>query len=169
MITGIESMLGETPWVRRAKRLKRTVTVRHAESPYPDDMGSLELDFKDPAGPTQHPEYPWFRTDITSCNLNLSIMPEGCGMIVVSSLWGFTKPNTNKFMTFTMDLLVEYARRHVVPDQAGHEETWARTLLATTNTQQRRANTYFRRNGWKVLTTTKNPRGTKMWLWEKKL
>ena len=165
----LEKMLAEPAWVRRAKRLKRKVSVNFAESPYDNDTGSVGLDFIEPGGPRQHPLYPWMQTDRTQCGVNLSIMPEGCGMIVVSNLWRFTKPSHNKFTAFVMDLIVEYAKRHAVPDRYGEEETWARSLLATTNTSQRRAATYFRRNGWKVLTTTMNPRGTKMTLWEKKL
>lgn len=164
----IESMLGEPSWQRRMKRLKYKVTVDIACSPYEEDEGFLELTFTDLAGPRPHPQYAWVQTGVYTIAVKLSIMPEGCGMVVVSSLWCFTKSETKKLAAFLVDLLTEYARRHVRPDDS-QEEVWGRTLLATTNYSQRVANTYFRRAGWKLLTTTNNPRGSKMWLWEKKL
>lgn len=168
----LEGMLERTEWVRRAKRAGfEKVVVTDAGDPYGDE-GGISLQFTDVGGARPHPQYSWVTKSVTNIEVNLSIMPEGCGMVVVSNLWGFTgDAKKKKAAAYLMDLLTAYAkqqsdRRTYEPD----EELWGNTLLATTNTEQRAANTYFRRAGWKQHIVINNPRsGDRMRLWGKHL
>ena len=160
-------LLGTKPWTDRATQLGYTITVERAYSPYENyDEGEINLKFT-PNPPRPHRVYSWLIDGEVTVYFKLSIMPEGCGMVVVSSLWGFDGNDgaSNVAAAFTMDLLTEYAYR-----SCHNGNGWGNVLLATTNSKQRRANKYFRHAGWTNHLTTRNPRsGLTMWLWSKKL
>lgn len=169
MLTEAHALFESKPWKARIGKLGFGVKITGAECPYNEETGTLYMEFDDPNS-TRVRRYQW-ESDPTMFrqHVDISMMPEGCGMLVLSNLWMFDRnnPERDPCGKFIMDFVVDLAKyMSNAPESKVVGARWGRVLLATTSSNQKKMGTYLRTSGWTKIHTTNNPRsGNKMHLW----
>lgn len=167
-----KGLLGSEAWQARAKEINRKVELAEVECPYEaesdDNCGLVKLKFTDPTA-IKTSLYTWDTPGVTHHTISISPMPDGCGVLVVSGLWGFGDSGYDE-AKFMMDFVVDLGRYMANSRSYQIDDHWGRMLLATTSNEQKSANRYFKESEWTKVGTTRNPRtGNTMYVWMKHL
>lgn len=149
----ISHLLSSPRYRKRATKLNISIEASCVQDPYYDfDGGRLSLKITRLDIPfQQNPTYITKQNPYTS-TIKLSIMPSGCGVIVLSEFWVFGA--FPRWGALHVDLIKDATRLLSRYDVA----QWGRMLIATTADHQPRAEAYFRSRRWRRLETTYNPR-----------